>query len=223
MEHTFLNGQKNDGFAGNRFLEVQQPCPVGSVESTSSAWLNQFTSMKLEDPLEFDSEYKRLYAGYQSQQQQQQQHQTRQNVAHVSPALHRSVYQHRPVTRSPVVSVVDAHFEKEFEALERELQDNAEELEQAAGEEVPVDYEQFQFQKIAGDIVDSCSSKSNSPSPVSAKLSGSKFMSLMRDISGGFVTLSKDSSMRANELRAQDGRVIGNEFMPVMDHVHNMN
>lgn len=197
IEHSFLNGQKNDEFLENKFLEVQQPSPVFPAESVSNVWLNQFSSMKLEDPLEFDNEYKKLYAGYQSQQ-------TRRNVAHVSPALHRSIYQ--PVMRDPVAN--DVHFEQEFEALERELQDDKDEL---LDEESPLDYE---FQKIASDIVNSTS---NSPSPVSSKLSGSKFMGLMRDISGGLV------SMRSNELRKSDGSVVGNEFTPVMDNMHKTN
>lgn len=217
VEHSFLNGQQSESLLGNRFMEVQQPTPVVPTENGSSAWLNQFSGMKLEDPLEFDNEYKRLYAGYQSQQS----HTIPRNVARISPSLHRSIYRQpqAPVLRKPVTSSADGHFEKAFEALERELQEDADEMMEEDGF---VDNEQYEFRRIASDIVDSCSSNSGSPSPVSSKLSGSKFMSLMRGISGGLVTLNKNSGVRANELCAPDGTVIGNRYTPVNDHVHNV-
>lgn len=232
MEQAFLNEQHTHAPVGNRFLQVQQPSPLLPSESTSSAWLNQFSTMKLEDPLEFSKDYQDLYANYESQQMQQ----TRQRVSNMSPTLQRTIYRqpmgsYFNVPRSEIsiaaTPMTDAYFHDEFETLERELEEASDEIVEGSSEKISssvssfsFDHEQLEFQKIASSIVDSCSSVSNSPSPVSSKLSGSKFMSLMRGISEGSVSLNRNNDAHSTEFRSSTGEIIGNEFSPVMDHTH---
>lgn len=218
VEYSFLHGQETASRGGNLFLGVQQPAPLSPTETSSKNWVNQFSSMKLEDPLSFDSDYKKNYANYESQQMQQ----TRQRISNMSPTLQRTMY-YQPVNsyfRSSAVEVAetsDARFDEEFQSLEMELQN--ENLE-AHNESVGFDSEQVEFQRIASEIVESCSRPSHSPSPVSSKLYSSKFMTLMRNVSEGSVTLNRGNSTHSTEFHSSEGEVVGNEFSPVMDHVH---
>lgn len=240
-ENFFLNNDSSHVSMGNRFLQVQHATQLSPLESKESnvgnSWLNQFSSMKVEDPLEFSKEYKNLYSNYESQQQR----------TPMSPALQRTMY-HQPMnsyfnaaerstfqTRSDN-AVMDTYFNTEFDTLEKELEESSEDRVRDLSRRSSntrttthnLDNEQLEFQQIANGIVDSFSSvsNSNSPSPVSSKLSGSKFMGLMRGISEGSITLKKrndhdEEGQRATELHSPiTGELVGNEYFPVFDNVH---
>lgn len=226
-DHSFLHEQGEALRGGNMFSVVNQPSSLPPLEASSASatgsWVNQFSSMKLEDPLSFDSDYRKHYANYESQQLQE----TRQRLSNMSPTLMRTMY-HQPVNsyfRSAPVEgqslahTSDSRFEEEFQSLEAELQ---KETLSSQDENVAFDEEQVEFQRIAGEIVESCSRTSHSPSPVSSKLYSSKFMTLMRNVSEGSVTLSRGNSTHSAEFHSSDGEVIGNEFSPVADHVHEL-
>lgn len=221
VEYSFLHEQDGALQNVNQFMAVHQPSALSPVETSSNGWVDQFSSMKLEDPLAFDNDYKKLYENYESQQTQQ----TRQRLPHMSPTLQRTMY-HQPVNsyfRAPAVETrdlidsSDPRFDEEFRSLESELENEAME---SRGRDAAFDSEQVEFQRIASRIVESCSPKANSPSPVSAKLYSSKFMSLMRNVSEGSVTLNREHSTNSTEFHSSDGEVVGNEFTPVTDHVH---
>lgn len=239
-EHFFLNNDSPHLNIGNRFLQVQQSTQLAPSESRGSnvdnSWLNQFSSMKVEDPSEFSKEYKSLYANYESQQQRSPMSATLQRTMYHQPmnsyfnVAERSALQ----TRSDN-AVTDTYFNTEFDTLERELEESPEDCvgdlsrrsSNSRTTTYNLDNEQLEFQQIANSIVDSCS-VSNSPSPVSSKLSGSKFMGLMRGISDGSITLKKrndhdDENQRATEFHSPiTGELVGNEYFPVFDNVHDI-
>lgn len=230
-ENFFLNNDSSHVGMGNRFLQVQHATQLSPLEGKESnvgnSWLNQFSAMKVEDPLEFSREYKNLYSNYESQQQR----------TPMSPTLQRTMY-HQPMnsyfntaerstfqTRSDS-AVMDTYFNTEFDTLEKELEESSEDRARDLSTTHNLDNEQLEFQQIANGIVDSFSSVSKSPSPVSSKLSGSKFMGLMRGISEGSITLKKrndhdEEGQRATELHSPiTGELVGNEYFPVFDNVH---
>ncbi|QLQ77858.1 hypothetical protein HG537_0A01050 [Torulaspora globosa] len=226
-EHSFLHEQERALRSGNMFSTVQKPASLPSLEAStgavSSSWVNQFSSMKLEDPLSFDSDYRKHYANYESQQLQE----SRQRLSNMSPTLGRTMYYQpvnsyfrpAPVGGQSLAETSESRLDEEFQSLEAEL------LNETLGsqdENVAFDEEQVEFQRIAGEIVESCSRTSHSPSPVSSKLYSSKFMTLMRNVSEGSVTLSRGNSTHSAEFHSSDGEVIGNEFSPVADHVHEL-
>ncbi|QLL30291.1 hypothetical protein HG536_0A01080 [Torulaspora globosa] len=227
VEYSFLHEQEGALQGSNMFLAVQQPSSLSHLQASpgpaSRSWLNQFSSMKLEDPLSFDSDYRKHYANYESQQLLQ----TRQRLSNMSPTLNRTMY-YQPVNSyfrpppaegQPMTDASDSRLDEEFQSLEAELQ---KENPGSQDENVGFDDEQVEFQRIASEIVESCSSTSHSPSPVSSKLYSSKFMTLMRNVSEGSVTLSRGNSTHSAEFHSSDGEVIGNEFSPVADHVHEL-
>lgn len=145
--------------------------------------------MRIDDPLEFSSDYKKMYSAYE-----------RPSPIMRLPLTANSRQNYNFIPR-------DSHdvFTPEFEAVEKEL----EESEPAS--RTNLDSEQKEFQKIANEIVESCSS--------SPKLSSSKFMGLMKGIGEGSVTLNKQHSPLATELHSPlTGQRVGNEYFPVMDH-----
>lgn len=164
--------------------------------SVNTGWILQFHSMSIEDPLEFSQEYKRMYSSYERS---------------TAPTLRFPMTSHRPncgaipgnLTKQEVSTKDEDRFTAEFEALENELED-------VENRRPIFDQEQEEFQKIASEIVDSCS-----PSP-SKKLRNSKFIGLMKDIGEGSVTLNKQDSQHANELHSpHTGQRVGNEYFPI--------
>lgn len=205
----------------NGFLGLQQPAPMVPINTMnkgyeSESWIQQFSSVNIDDPMEFSKEYRDLYANYESKSSFQQQRYPQ----------HLNMYRQSLTGFGSYTKVQEnnlSQFDREFQELENELQRNedAEDYETQRNSQSNVfDDEQVEFQKIANSIVDSCSTISNSPSPVSSKLSGSKFMTLMRGISEGSITLKKDNE-RTTELQSPiNGELVGNEYFPVLDEMH---
>ncbi|GAV52351.1 hypothetical protein ZYGR_0AG03420 [Zygosaccharomyces rouxii] len=222
-EDVFLYGQ--DVTAGNQFMGGmhQGPVPMTAAvpivpavqqqqqrhyqqepkgqqvlhqSSGNASWLSQFNSMKIEDPLEFSQDYKKMYSSYERS---------------TTPMVRLPMASYRPnystlsknFTKQEVSTENQDLFAAEFEALEKELED-------VENKRPILDQEQKEFQKIANEIVDSCS-----PSP-STKLRNSKFMGLMKGVGEGSVTLNKQESQQATELHSpQTGQRVGNEYFPV--------
>ena len=69
-KHFLHNGSNFDGIDNVRYQNQPSPLTFITPNNTvdSSDWVPQFSSMKIDDPLEFSSEYKRLYSNYESQQ-----------------------------------------------------------------------------------------------------------------------------------------------------------
>lgn len=220
-DDAFLYGQ--DVTAGNRFMSGMYPGPtpmtaavqglpkiqqqpetqrhlMGQNSSNNTSWLSQFHSMKIEDPLEFPQDYKKMYSAYDRQTP----------MIRFPMTACRPSYNHPPrdVSKEQGPRECKDVFTSEFEALEREL-------EEVENKRMPAfDQEQVEFQKIANDIVESCSS-----GQPATKLRSSKFMGLMKGISEGSVTLNKEESENATELHSPyTGQRVGNEYFPVEDH-----
>ncbi|CAR26372.1 ZYRO0B08184p [Zygosaccharomyces rouxii] len=224
-EGVFLYGQ--DVAAGNRFMGGihQGPAPITTAvpvvppvqqqqqlhhqqvqreqqalhqSSGNGSWLSQFHSMKIEDPLEFSQDYKKMYSSYEKS---------------TAPMVRFPMTTYQPnynmisrdVTKREVPGEKQDAFAAEFNALEKELED--------VEKKRPIfDQEQEEFQKLANEIVDSCST---SPS---TKLRSSKFMGLMKGIGEGSVTLNKQKSKHATELHSPyTEQRVGNEYFPVKD------
>lgn len=229
-EDVFLYGQ--DINTGNRFMggmhsgatpmtaavpilpmgQQQEPREQRAMhqDSGNSSWLSQFHSMRIEDPLEFSQDYKKMYSSYEKSSA---------TTTTTTPMVRFPMASCRPTygtTFSRDLNQQKQHqeispdnqgaFTAEFEALEKELQE-------VENKQPMFDQEQKEFQQIANEIVTSCS-----PSP-SKKLWNSKFMGLMRGIGEGAVTLNKEKSQKANELHSpQTGERIGNEYFPIRDN-----
>ncbi|AQZ11276.1 PEX21 (YGR239C) and PEX18 (YHR160C) [Zygosaccharomyces parabailii] len=222
-ENVFLYGQ--DATVGNRFMNLQQSAhstplqhtvgspfyqqqqpqpqqpqiahhvphyvqqPLSQSQNGSTSWLSQFHSMRIDDPLEVSSDYKKMYSAYE-----------RSNPMVRLPIAPNCRQNYNFIPRD-----TQDIFTPEFEALEKELEESE------AAARPHLDQEQQEFQKIANEIVESCSS--------SPKLSSSKFMGLMKGIGEGSVTLNKQKSPLATELHSPlTGQRVGNEYFPVVDH-----
>lgn len=232
LESQFLNSRDNQ----NNFMNVQKPY-VGRNISQQDSWLNQFSSMKVEDPLEFGKEYKNLYKGYESRMGQGQNSHPAMNQSFVPRTMYSPAnLMTQQMTKSISVTTEnnrsnDSYFDNAFDSLERELQEELQEsLVQDNSLEEPqfsLDHEQLKFQQAAKDIyvcLSNTSSASSTSAEVSAsvsnKLSRSKFMGLMRRISDGDVTVKKndeESNGYTELFSPTTGETIGNEYFPVMD------
>nr|3W15_B Chain B, Peroxisomal membrane protein PEX21 [Saccharomyces cerevisiae S288C] len=91
------------------------------------------------------------------------------------------------------------------------------------------DQDQSELQRIATDIVKCCtpppssaSSSSTLSSSVESKLSESKFIQLMRNISSGDVTLKKnaDGNSASELFSSNNGELVGNRHIFVKDEIH---
>ncbi|QLG73021.1 hypothetical protein HG535_0E01050 [Zygotorulaspora mrakii] len=233
-ERHFFNHRENQ----NGFLNLQHPAPMlppmGSVrkEHFKEDWVQQFSAVSVKDPLEFCRDYQDSYKNYESRQFAP--HNQYRGLANGD----RHINMYRPtidghfgtLARKEDQLVNSIAFDKEFNNLEKELLggdksfDNFEVYDNDDNyndsEAYRLDDEQIEFQKIANDIVDSCASISKSPSPVSSKLSGSKFMGLMRGISEGSITLKKGNESATGFHSPQNGETVGNEYFPVLDRTH---
>ncbi|CAI2014302.1 hypothetical protein SEUBUCD650_0G04830 [Saccharomyces eubayanus] len=197
----------------------------------SSSWIPQFSSMEINDPLEFSSEYKNLYSNYESHQRQNSSRQqfpitssmVRKTASHLPS---RNMFrQQRQENRN---SSTDAFkFDAEFQNLENEIQEvRYEPIIQE--DESWLDQDQLELQKIATDIVKCCTpplssaSSTSTVSSIDSKLSESKFIQLMRGISSGDVTLKKEANGHsASELFSpSNGELVGNEHIPVENQSH---
>lgn len=217
-------------------MNVQKPY-VGRNISQQDSWLNQFSSMKVEDPLEFGKEYKNLYKGYESRTGQGQNSHPAMNQSFVPRTMYSPAnLMTQQMTKSISVTTEnnrsnDSYFDNAFDSLERELQEELQEsLVQDNSLEEPqfsLDHEQLKFQQAAKDIYVCLSNTSSALSTsaevsasVSNKLSRSKFMGLMRRISDGDVTVKKndeESDGYTELFSPTTGETIGNEYFPVMD------
>ena len=73
VETCFLHDTSDlEGVNNVKFQTQPSPLTLRAQNNTedSSSWVPQFSSMKIDDPLEFSSEYKRLYSNYESRQRQ---------------------------------------------------------------------------------------------------------------------------------------------------------
>ncbi|CCF56729.1 hypothetical protein KAFR_0B04330 [Kazachstania africana CBS 2517] len=235
-EQTFFTNQQgssSSAFMTNdvssaKFLRTpssqrpNQPSNIhGNSEGTES-WLPQFSSMKINDPLEFSSEYKNLYNNYEKRTQPSPYLQFSPST-HVStrPQLFRretTDYQHfkklqlqssfsAPIQEAANEDMVqlDSYFDLKFESLENELNELDDSL----------DSEQRELQKVASNIVES-SSAPRSPG-LRPKLASSKFIGLMRRISDGVVTVKKTENTLYSPV---NGEIVGNEYFPIQNKVN---
>ncbi|CAI4063318.1 hypothetical protein N7582_002382 [Saccharomyces uvarum] len=200
-------------------------------EEESSSWVPQFSSMEINDPLEFSSEYKKLYSGYESQQRQNVSRQqfpiTSSMVRKTASNLpSRNMFrQHRQENRN---SSTDAFkFDAEFQNLENEIQEvRYEPILQE--DESWLDQDQLELQRIATDIVKCCTpplssaSSTSTVSSIDSKLSESKFIQLMRGISSGDVTLKKEANGDSTSelFSPSNGELVGNGHIPVENQSH---
>lgn len=260
-ETAFLNqSHPNGAFQQHMFHQHHQgPLSPMSVTSNISAtssrhdsvsedWLNQFSAMKVRDPLEFNDEYKKLYEKYagsggvvspESIQMQSssthmnqrpllnRQHQSGFLPSHPQHAPQQQWNRSVPLSAPPLEATdgsIDSYFDLEFTNIEaelhqRELQDHQRQQQDKLNNDNRMNFEQAEFQKVATDIVRSCTpdvpaSPTVPTSQLHSKFASSKFMGLMRKVSDGVVTIKKTE----RELfTPETGEVVGNEYFPVLD------
>ncbi|CAI6517210.1 AEL_HP2_G0021250.mRNA.1.CDS.1 [Saccharomyces cerevisiae] len=127
-KHFLHNGSNFDGIDNVRYQNQPSPLTFITPNNTvdSSDWVPQFSSMKIDDPLEFSSEYKRLYSNYESQQRlnSSRQHLPFKNCMIRKTSCtyppQKTLRQQRQGNRD---NPTDAfQFDAEFQVLEREIQ-----------------------------------------------------------------------------------------------------
>ncbi|EJT41376.1 PEX21-like protein [Saccharomyces kudriavzevii IFO 1802] len=196
----------------------------------SSNWVPQFSSMNINDPLEFTSEYKKLYFEFESQQRQNSSGHhypiassiVRKTTSNFQPR--NTLRQHLQGNRNN--STDEFKLDAEFQNLESEIQEMR--YEPKIQEEKWQDQDQLELQRIATEIVECCAtppssvSSTSTLSSIDSKLSESKFIQLMRGISSGDVTLRKEASGNsASELfHRSSGEIVGNKHISVKDQSH---
>ncbi|EJS43590.1 pex21p [Saccharomyces arboricola H-6] len=230
VETSFLHHAGGMGSVDNTALQHQHSPMTFSRQNKneeSSNWIPQFSSMTVNDPLEFSSEYKKLYSNYESQPYQSSSSQhfpmVRKTISNFS---QRNILRpHRQGNRSSPMEAFQ--FDTEFQHLENEIQEvRYEPLTQE--DEKWLDQHQLELQRIATDIVKCCTpppsstSSTSTASSVDSKLSESKFIQLMRGISSGDVTLKKEANGdSASELFSlSNGELVGNKHISIRDQSH---
>lgn len=234
VEKCFLhNASDLGGVDSVRFLNQPSPLTFIGQNNTedSSNWVPQFSSMRIDDPLEFSSEYKRLYSNYESQQRQNSSRQhfpfpncmVRKTSCAYPPQ--KTLRQQRQGNRDNSTNAFK--FDAEFQNLEKEIQEVRYEP-TINQDEKWLDQDQLELQRIATDIVKCCTPPPSSTFPTStlssveSKLSESKFLQLMRDISTGDVTLKKkaDGNSASELFSSNNGELVGNRHICVQDEIH---
>ncbi|CCK72425.1 Pex21p KNAG_0K00570 [Huiozyma naganishii CBS 8797] len=227
LERTFLQGHvpslvtRQPLISDNKYSppyvpdEASRSNTIGS--SHSETWINQFSAMKVEDPLEASLEYKRLYKNYERQMgngyrrfNSSSPDLKPQFVSPVGQRIQKSrllkrggtvplsgsraspygtIQTHSTTTHTPT----DALLEAEFNTLEQELMEQDLATPETRETSNPAfTGEQRELQEIASSIVDACSPPLTPlarDSPVQSKLASSKFMGLMKRVSDGDVTV----------------------------------
>ena len=233
-KHFLHNGSNFDGIDNVRYQNQPSPLTFITPNNTvdSSDWVPQFSSMKIDDPLEFSSEYKRLYSNYESQQRLNS---SRQHLPFKNCMIRKTscTYPPQKTLRQQRQGYRDNptdafQFDAEFQVLEREIQKERYEP-ITRRDEKWFDQDQSELQRIATDIVKCCtpppssaSSSSTLSSSVESKLSESKFIQLMRNISSGDVTLKKnaDGNSASELFSSNNGELVGNRHIFVKDEIH---
>lgn len=216
---------------------------ASSSNDLSEAWLNQFSSMQVNDPLEFNKEYKNLYESYMNGGGSATATTTRPMLSrnHQSSTAFLPSYQRQQSNFTGMMSSngplsapqldqtqqqqqgsIDSYFDLEFNQVERELS----QVERDISQPVPVgpnwNKEQVEFQKIATDIVRVCTpdepvlhnAPMNRTGGLKTKLATSKFMGLMKRVSEGSVSIR---NTERELFTPETGEVEGNEYFPVLD------
>ncbi|CCD24575.1 Pex21p NDAI_0D02610 [Naumovozyma dairenensis CBS 421] len=171
-----------------------------SSNDAGSDWVPEFSSMQINDPLEFSQEYKKLYSNYESSKipgkstsnsinNQSAQFQLR-NKSQLHPQMGSSSQQYNNNMQQQQHQQqhsnqnIDSYFDLEFKSVEEELsRRNEDDTLMTDQERTPMfDEEQSEFQKIAMDIIDSCTTPLSTAEStnVNSKLQRSNFFGLMR-------------------------------------------
>lgn len=245
--HVINQGSIGSGFSqlrGSRsdYPLTSWPSGLTNVTEESDSWLKQFSNIGIKDPLEFSDSYKRLYFQYEGSQQQPQESQYQQYVnpcaatknhfmsqpllnhrfengfnAYPRQEIHKAQYNEK--------MELDSYFNTEFQDLENEL--NTTERFYSTRNSIPEEYifdEPAVFKDIASDIVKNCLDN-DKKGLITTKLANSKFMSLMRRISDGEVSIRNDTDTKLTERElylTTTGETVGNEYYPIQDTIRDV-
>ncbi|AGO11628.1 AaceriADL151Wp [[Ashbya] aceris (nom. inval.)] len=218
-----LQARAGERASQNRFMAVVEPQRelggrMARGDAMQTDWVRQFSSIQVEDPLAFSTEYQRAYATY-------EQRQAPRPAARVmgyggsmfmpamaqQQAFQQQAVQHQAVPVAQQEAELDRYLEHEFDAIEGEL----------AQPEVPealsaplLDNEQLGFQESAKAIYATLSAPMHKE-----KFGASQFMGLMRQVSTGDVTLSKTEGGYTGLHMTAGGEAVGTEYLAVADEV----
>ncbi|KAJ9569219.1 Hypothetical protein J6889_01573 [Nakaseomyces glabratus] len=160
---TTLNVQTHNAHATGRTI-------AKSVDTNS--WVNDFSSMKVQDPLEFADSYKNLYKQY----EQKQFHNT------VPAQCPRNLYIPTVTRPQTTLNIVDHHEDKSSK-VDQLIDDEFEKIE----EEVKDQNQKLAFQESAQSFIEICER-----SQMKEKLQRSKFFQVMQKVSDGEATIRQD-------------------------------
>lgn len=207
VEQGFFNNQD----AAYHHMSAPLPSPP---QEEGDLVIPEFANVRINDPMEFSDQYKRLYGSY-VQTPTPPASSSHTPMAHPLASMPRPPIQRfrqykqpRTVGQVPM-NIPSALIDQELNALEQELQNST-----PRG----MSQEQMQFRQAATGIVHSLEATTPEPSrsstPLESRLGGSKFIQLMRQVSAGSVTLRSGSP----ELCSPDtDERVGNEYFPVLD------
>ncbi|SCV02287.1 LANO_0F16512g1_1 [Lachancea nothofagi CBS 11611] len=237
LEAQFRAGAASNDLTAGAAIAPQLVSNVnGTFASQDASWSDQFSRMQIRDPLSFTSEYQQLYKNYEQQQHERLQHQSQLPVHQPMP-LHRPILatqqpfyaasdlptqSHEPHESHESLSSQTDFFAREFEDIERELQD---ETPSTPSQPPALTPEQLKFRQAASEIHQRLSPGSQTPPQLESKFQNSKFLGLMRSISSGVVTLKsgEDDDRKYTHLYSPTtGEVVGNDYFPVPDTTLNV-
>ncbi|SCU99414.1 LADA_0H19614g1_1 [Lachancea dasiensis] len=221
--------------------------PLVGKRATSSLhagdWSDEFSRMKIHDPLSFTSEYQQLYASYEKSQHSRSPDVSRQYPPTLQqfPSQRSTLMQRAPLSAQHTHqtssgtsdNVLEAeYFDREFDELEREMSsDMHDDIEDPDVDEqgqsiLELTAEQLKFQQAASEIHQRLSPGPQTPPALESKFQKSKFLGLMRGISDGVVTLKgadDDANKYTQLFSPTSGELVGNEYFPVADATLNNN
>lgn len=213
LEQNFLSDSSTQG---NKLITVVQPIKLRSQRELNASWLDEFKSMKVDDPLEFSQTYKQMYSNYEVKQYLGNKHLSRPLYAHMNtPSIHMTNQCNIIETKE-----MDDILRNEFNKIENELIDE----EMLTDQVSHMNSDQVEFQKAAKTICSTVSENCKSSEKIRSKFSNSSFIGLMRRISDGDVTLKNESSDSENceyiDLYSQkSGEIVGHKYLIVDEKI----
>lgn len=181
VEAKFLQHNISSNNAVNNNVRVSVPIKTGTTTSNglgmqatrNDDWINEFSSMKVRDPLEFSDSYKSLYKQYEmGNHSRSQQTIGHMNTIPITPRLTR-------ITSNANSIQSEMAIQREFDILEKEQSEEEKEVRQK---------EQLEFQESAQNFVNICE-----VSDSKEKLKQSKFFKLMQKVGNGTATVQETS------------------------------